>query len=307
MPKYVKNSFFLIYSSYFQKIIVYLCAIIHILEMKKIIAIALSMTLFAPAIAQRQTVIKAEKVRKEAKVPVVRNDKNSRPTNEVMVSGEHSKNSAYKNLTAQKSMISQQINALSAELQQSKKGVSKKISKQLEVLSNQLTITERLLATFPQPTDGEQTRANDDKLFKLQLDSIAAIRIAATDPFAGQLSDDPELDRLYRDYLTQNGTTPMMDVDSDGGSAEQHTIYNSGDKVFRVMIAISRNAMPASSFSDLTDVMEQKMPAGGYAYYQGQYATASEAERACRSILAQRRFRDAFVVAMVGNKRVSIN
>lgn len=260
--------------------------------MKKIFIAILALAVIAPAMAMRP-----------------RPAKQGRPSNEITVSGTASKNNAKKNLLDRQSMLTDQIAALSGELSGSKKSVAKKISKQLEALNADLAVVTRLIATFPTERNNSASIEAEDALFKLQLDSVAAVRIAITDPYAGKISTDPALEKMYREYLAQNGTVPFIEFNSQGELDIQSdpAVYSSGAKIYRVMIAISKNAMPLSEFSGLTDVLEQRLPSGGRVYYQGSYNTKSEADQACRAVLAQRRFRDAFVVAMVGGKRVPIN
>lgn len=227
-----------------------------------------------------------------------------RGSNDVIVSGSTSRDNVYNELMQRKSMLEQEIGTLSALMGQARGGKARKISDQIERITADIAVTERLLATFPKSSNGESIAALDDQ-FEREMDSVAAVRIAATDPFAGRISSDPELERMYRDYLAQNGTTPFLSGGQNNSSTGMQ--YSDGERVFRVMIAISKTPLAKSSFSGMSDVIEQQMPSGGMVYYQGTYSTLSDAQRGCNSILAQRRFRDAFVVAMVGNRRVPLN
>lgn len=228
----------------------------------------------------------------------------ARESNDMVVSGVTSSDNIYKELLQRRSMLEQELGTLSGVLGQTRGGKARKISDQIERLTADIAVTERLLATFPKSTSGESIEAIDDK-FERELDSVAAIRIAVTDPFAGRISSDPELERMYRDYLAQNGTTPFLSSGQNNSSTGVR--YSDGERVFRIMIAISKTPLSKSSFNGMSDVMEQQMPSGGMVYYQGTYSTLSDAQRVCNSILSQRRFRDAFVVAMVGNRRVPLN
>ncbi|MEG1414837.1 MAG: hypothetical protein RR980_06905 [Mucinivorans sp.] len=217
--------------------------------------------------------------------------------------------------------IGSKISTLSVSLHTATKSAAKKISKEIDLLTDQLVIVERKLAMFPvgvvDPSSAP-TESGDDAEFRRSLDSIAAIRVGQSDPFAGRLSEDAELDRMYRDYLRDNrGALSQVDIsissDSDSDVLGDDSFGESGStldhsqgRVYRVMIAISRTKLSFGSFSSLDNVIEQRMPSGGYVYYQGSYVSQRDAQVACNKILAAHQFRDAFVVAMEGGRRVPL-
>ena len=225
----------------------------------------------------------------------------------------------YNNLLVEQARIGEQISDLSLQLHSASAGKAKKINKQINLLNDELAAVERRLAAFPVSFSGaavpnNSTEGKNDP-FRKQLDSVAAVRVAASNPFEGRLSNDPELDRMYRAYLKMygDGVTVTEEVAVAVGrpaaTASRATAVQepaSKDLVYRVMVAISKSRLPLSEFSGLSDVLEQAMPAGGYAYYAGQYTSLGQAEAACERILAGYKFRDAFVVAMEGSRRVPI-
>lgn len=201
--------------------------------------------------------------------------------------------SVYAALLKEQTLLSEQIGVLSTQLQGASKAKAKKISAQINDLTSKLGAVQRRLDSFPESIKNPgNTVMEVDEEFNRQMDALAAQMNAAADPFAGQISSDPELEAMYRQYLSENNNGAVI---------------NAGDGlVYRVMIAISKNALPKSAFKGLTDILEQRMNNGGVIYYQGSYATQQDAQNACNMILSQRKFRDAFVVAMQGDRRVPI-
>lgn len=231
-------------------------------------------------------------------------------TNVASVSGTNSADQVYRNLLAEQAVVGEQISALSLSLHTASASKAKKINKELAILTDQLVVIERKLAAFPVSVVNPSVRTTSgdvDQAFINTMDSVAAVRIAQSNPFQGRLSSDPDLERMYRAYISENGGN-MPSVAMVDGLSITTTQMNSaatGDKVYRVMIAIGQSQLPMSSFNSLGDVIEQRV-ANGYVYYQGAYSSLSEAQTACNRILAAGKFRDAFVVAMVGNRRVPL-
>lgn len=196
--------------------------------------------------------------------------------------------SSYAVLQNEQMLLSEKISILSSEFQGASKSKARKISKQINDLTLQLTAVERRMDSYPESirNPSSVTFAQIDDQFARELDAKVAARVAASNPYAGQLSSDPELEKIYRQALKS-------------GKAEAGITY-------RVMISISKSVLPKSTFNGLTDIVEQRMANGNIAYYQGAYTSRDEAETACRKILAARKFRDAFVVAMQGDRRVEL-
>lgn len=234
------------------------------------------------------------------------------------VAGTNSVAQLYAELKRQQVEIGSRIADLSTQLHTASKSKAKKITKQINLLTDELVAVERRLAAFPvsvtDPSSRPNTIDHDKKLFRQELDSIAAIRVAQSDPFAGRLSSDPQLDKMYRDYLASSGGK-VIKVEEEHNQLEAESKSQSSTfkndnipagTVYRVMIAISKTKIPTSQFSSLDNVLEQSMPSGGYVYYQGSYESIDQAQQACNKILAARHFRDAFVVAMNGTRRVPL-
>lgn len=217
-------------------------------------------------------------------------------------SGTQSTQQVYNNLLDQQQNIGLQISTLSLQLHSASASKGRKITHQINLLNDNLVVIERKLAAFPSKYTGVSNPnaehiATVDRSFADQLDSIATVRVAANNPFAGQLSQDPELDRMYRAYLKTYG---------DGTSYSNQVAGDRKGVVYRVMVSISKARLSLAQFAGVPDVMEQAMPSGGYAYYSGQYGSLDEAQGACDQILSRHKFRNAFVVAMEGNRRVPI-
>ncbi|MEG2479800.1 MAG: hypothetical protein RSA50_05965, partial [Mucinivorans sp.] len=101
-------------------------------------------------------------------------------------------------------------------------------------------------------------------------------------------SQDSELDALYRGYVEQ-----------------QESSFDPSEVVYRVLFAITKKP-DSKMYKVYKDVYEQRMAGGKTAYYQGNYRSKAQAEQACVEILAKGKYRDAFVVAMVGDKRLPL-
>ncbi|MEG3048383.1 MAG: hypothetical protein RR872_07110 [Mucinivorans sp.] len=231
--------------------------------------------------------------------------------NQMAISGSNTARQVCRDLQKEQLELGNQISALSISLHTASKSSARKITNQINLITDKLAIIERKLAAFPvSVTDSTivKPKVKDDASFRRSLDSIASLRVAESNPFVGHLSNDPELDRMYRDYLSVNGNNvPMVNLDQTGDYEQNDDqAANIKGRVYRVMVAISGSKLSRSALSSLTEVIEQRMPSGGYIYYQGNYATRAAADAACNKILSARHFRDAFVVAMVGNRRVPL-
>lgn len=231
------------------------------------------------------------------------------------VSGTNSVAQLYAELQRQQIEIGGQIASLSTKLHTASRSKAKKITNQINYLTDNLVAVERRLLAFPQyvrdPSSRVDTSKEEKEAFRRELDSIAALRVAASDPFAGRLSSDPQLEKMYREYLASTGGKVLkVDDYQSTQSVDQSSQIQSGNlpsgTTYRVLIAISKTQIPASKFASLDNVMEQSMPAGGYVYYQGSYGSIAQAQVACNKILSEHRFRDAFVVAMNGSRRVPL-
>lgn len=232
----------------------------------------------------------------------------SQTSNETTVTsnGQSSAQIVYNNMLKEHAAVGEQIGFLGAELNSASKSQAKKINKEIGVLTDQLASLERRMSAFPQsirnPNSVNQTPVKDNS-FRTTMDSVIDLRIAATDPYAGKLSDDPELDKLYREYLKSG--QPLPEMNADGSIVEPKVSDKQQERVYRVMIITSKKQLSPTTFGGLDGVFEQKISAtAGYAYYKGSYSTRSEAQKACDKIIKAGKFKKASVVAMVGNERV---
>lgn len=215
----------------------------------------------------------------------------------------HSTSGAYAALLGEQQQLANQIETLSITLLDSKKSKVKKISKEINSLTNEIEIIERKLATYPIEIrdPGYQRPTEIDAAFNTKLDQLTDLRISQTDPYAEQISRDPEIENLYRNYLKTNGYIPLYkSIDGKLIEITDETI------TYRIMIAISRQPIKSSTFGSMSDILEQRMPNGSIIYYQGAYKTKTEANEACNEILSKGKARDSFVVAMRGGERIPL-
>lgn len=216
----------------------------------------------------------------------------------VTSSGKSATQSLLDDLVAEQRMIGEQISALSTQLNTASRSQAKKLNGQIGELNDRLAAVERRISTFPasmrNPSSYTSQTPKVDNEFREKLNEDAQKKIASSDPYAGTLSHDKELDRIYRSYVN-NPNNPISSSEVVG------------DKVYRILLITSTKKIDASKFRYMNDVFEQKLPNNkGYAYYQGDYDTEQEAQKACRTVISKGTFRGAIVVAMVGDKRVDL-
>lgn len=206
---------------------------------------------------------------------------------------------AYANLQKRVVSVDHEIQLLSQSLTSLKKSKAKKAVAQIESLQTERQVIMRQMDMYPRsitdPDYARELQAKEDALFKQQLATSASQMNSRVNPYGGQISSDPELQQAYKEYVDQNRL-----------SDESDETYTDGQVVYRVMFAITKKPLSANTLSNMGAVSEQRMGDGKIAYYTGNYRTRSEAQSACNNILSNGRYRDAFVVAMVGNKRVPL-
>lgn len=216
-----------------------------------------------------------------------------------VVSASSSPKAAYAQILTRLETIQTQLDVLSTQLMGSRGGKAKKIVKQIDALQREKTSLNAQKPLFSRSiTDPEYAQAQDQREREEYMAELAAKTselIAKTDPFAGKMSDDPELQKTYREY-----------VDTFMPRQAPETTFATGDKVYRVMFAIAKKAINVQEIQAYGQVMEQRLPSGGIAYYVGLFTSREAAQGVCNKILATGKYRDAFVVAMVGNKRVPL-
>ncbi len=184
----------------------------------------------------------------------------------------------FNTLLSEKAFVEEKIAAVQLEQQGASKSKTRRLDKDLQELNEELDVINRKISTFPRSLRDPEYVADDSKekaAFLAELQQEIDARIAA-----------------------QNHA-----IESQRAAAQE---AEQGNITYRVMIAISQSPLSASDFVGLKDIIEQRMSDGSIVYYQGAYSTQEQAQRACRAILAQQTFRDAFVVAMDGYTRVEM-
>ena len=186
------------------------------------------------------------------------------------------------NLNERKAELQKQVDLLGAELKTARGSRAKKITKELKILADQIDVIDRKLAAVPQtPTIPEAYSSG--KPFSNFVDSLVDKRIEEEGYVKGG-SDTP---------ATDNYVAP-----SKSAAAEYRIVY-------RVQVGVTSQPNEAA-YSGLSGVKMLQRPDGKYAYYYGGYPNYAEAQAACKRVRANSRYRDAFVVAMQGTQRISI-
>lgn len=199
----------------------------------------------------------------------------------------------YEHLTRRQYEINTTLQSLSASLPALKGGKAKKVVKQIDALQTEnraiATQIDMLPRAVRDPQYALEIEQQEKQAFRDQLKHESDELMKNVDPYAGQLSTDPELQQAYREYIAINIGNQQYN--------------NTEDLTFRVMFAIAKKPLAKTSVK-LAPVLTQKLNNGSTAYYFGNFKSKEEAQNACNKILAEGKYRDAFVVAMVGDKRV---
>ncbi len=210
--------------------------------------------------------------------------------------------SQYEELKHEHEVLTAQINTILLAQQNASKSMSRILDKQFNECQNNIKVLERQMAVFPDYIQKGITTiptTQYDEEFHQQLDELVEMKISQTDPFAGQLSQDPQLDRVYRDYLQNSAQYQVFNTQSG------QEVNTDGLK-YRIMFAITRYGLNHHAFGNMIEIYEQRLSNGATIYYQGSYDNILSAQNACNNIIQHTRFKDAFVVAMRGNQRVAI-
>lgn len=186
------------------------------------------------------------------------------------------------NLTERKAELQKQVDLLGAELKTARGSRARKITKELDILADQIAVIDRKLEALPKPQSIPDIYSSG-KPFKQFVDSLVDRRIEEEGYVKGP-SDTP---------ATDNYVAPTQ------SAAAAYRI------VYRVQLAVTTRPNEAA-FSGLAGVKMLQRPDGKYAYYYGGYPNYAEAQAACKRLRADARYRDAFVVAMQGTQRISI-
>lgn len=186
------------------------------------------------------------------------------------------------NLTERKKELQKQVDLLGAELKTARGSRARKITKELDILADQLAVIDRKLEALPKPQSIPDVYSSG-KPFKRFVDSLVDRRIEEEGYVKGP-GDAP---------ATNNYKAPVQSA-----AAEYRIVY-------RVQLAVTTRPNEGA-FAGLAGVKMLQRPDGKYAYYYGGYPTYAEAQAACKRLRANARYRDAFVVAMQGTQRISI-
>lgn len=186
------------------------------------------------------------------------------------------------NLNQRKAELQEQVDLLGAELKTARGSRARKITKELDILADQIAVIDRKLEALPKPQTIPEAYSSG-KPFKQFVDSLVDKRIEEEGYVKGP-SDTP---------ATDNYTAPARNT------ADAYRV------VYRVQLAVT-SYPNEGAFAALPGVRMSQRPDGKYAYYYGGYPTYAEAQSACKRLRTNAKYRDAFVVAMQGTQRISL-
>lgn len=186
------------------------------------------------------------------------------------------------NLTERKAELQQQVDLLGTELKTARGSRARKITKELDILADQIAVIDRKLEALPKPQSIPEVYSSS-KPFKQFVDSLVDRRIEE-EGFVKGPGDTP---------ATDNYEAPTQ------SAAAAYRI------VYRVQLAVTTRPNEGA-FAGLAGVKMLQRPDGKYAYYYGGYPSYAEAQAACKRLRANAKYRDAFVVAMQGTQRISV-
>lgn len=186
------------------------------------------------------------------------------------------------NLTERKAELQKQVDLLGAELKTARGSRARKITKELDILADQMAVIDRKLEALPKPQSIPDVYSSG-KPFKRFVDSLVDKRIEEEGYVKGPDGTS----------ATDNYVAPAQNA------AANYRI------VYRVQLAVTMRPNEGA-FSELTGVKMLQRPDGKYAYYYGGYPSYAEAQAACKRLRTNPRYRDAFVVAMQGTQRIGI-
>lgn len=223
-------------------------------------------------------------------------------SNQTVISGVSSLTPAersYLTLQSEQSSLESEISNLTNQLSGAKKGKTKKLNKKITELSSKLTAVERRMAAYPRsithPAESVSYE-NEDQEFRRQLDEKISQKVAEQDFDNEPLEDvgDPEIEKAYKIYR-EGGEEAFLD-----------NLPEAGGVVYRVQVGSGRRNS-GSSFRGVSNIKEVGRSDGTATYYSGSFKTYDQAKAACATIRSTTRYRDAFVVAMVGDKKISLS
>ena len=172
------------------------------------------------------------------------------------------------NLTQQRAELQEQVDLLGAELKTARGSRARKITKELDLLADQIAVIDRKLEGLPKP-GSSSTEESEDKTSDLK---EYEFETPATDRYVALSQEQPQTDNRVS---------------------------------YRIQISVT--ARPnESAFASLGNVQMVQRSDGKYAYYYGSYPTYTEAQNACKRLRSSSSYRDAFVVATQGTRRISM-
>lgn len=189
-------------------------------------------------------------------------------------------------LNERKAELQKQVDLLGAELKTARGSRARKITREMEVLADQMAVIDRKLEALPKtPTIPEAYSSG--KPFKQFVDSLVDLRIE---------------EEGYVKGPSQTPATDSYQAPTQTAEEQYGALYK---VVYRVQLAVTMRPNE-EAFSDLAGVKIVRRPDGRYAYYYGEFSNYTDAQAACKRLRANPKYRDAFVIATQGAERISI-
>lgn len=187
------------------------------------------------------------------------------------------------NLIQRRTELQEQVDLLGAELKTARGARARKITKELDILADQLAVVNRKLEALPKPQTIREAYSSG-RPFKQFVDSLVDRRIEE------------------EGYVRGASRTPMTDKYK---GPQQNNMIEDFRIVFRVQLGVT--ARPnEQAYAALPGVKMQQRSDGKYAYYYGNYSDYTMAQAVCKRLQTNPKYRDAFVVALQGGQRLSI-
>lgn len=194
---------------------------------------------------------------------------------------------AFNSLSRQKVALQQQADALGRQLATTNgKGKKKKITRQIDEIAAQIRGVDSRIEALPRSVRMGENSSEAEK--------------AAAQQMVNSMIDE----RLKAQGINEK---PSFDIlDTEEPVQQQYQPAPASSLRYRVQLAAVRQPN-LSAFRSLKGVTEGRSSSGMYVYYYGSYATKADAEAACQRVKSTTSYRDAFVVATDGDKRISLS
>ena len=187
------------------------------------------------------------------------------------------------NLIQRRTELQEQVDLLGAELKTARGSRARKITRELDILADQLAVVERKLEALPKPQTIREAYSSG-RPFRQFVDSLVDRRLEEEGYVVGSKSRTPATDS-YKEPTRS--------------AAEDFRI------VFRIQLGVTSRPNP-QAYATLPGVKMLQRPDGMYAYYYGGYSDYTEAQSICKRLRANTKYRDAFVVALQGTTRIGV-